>query len=746
MSDVATSEFRPNASLVRRLLPGLAILVIIPLCAAMILLWQQHGQRMGELISEDADELNTDLAMILKLQSAGLAAAIQPIAADHGVHTALEAGDAGPLLAAWQPVFTAMHRDNRISHLYFLDRNRVCLLRVHAPGQSGDRIDRFTAREAERTGRTASGLELGPRGTLSLRVVQPIFVRGSLVGYIELAKEIEDALGTLIGHMEEWQQMAVLIHKDHLDRQAWEESQVLLEREADWERLPRHVVMLASQGRLSDTVIRWADPAAEPSQREHAVEISEQGRRWRLMDVPLHDAAGVEIGDLLAMRDVTEERSALAWRLLMGGLAGCLLLAGVLLFVHHLLARADRQLSSQQSSLRNERWRLGSIIEATRAGTWEWDVLTGTVRVSERWAQILGYTCLDLGDLNRARWERFFHPDDLPVARGLVERHFSRELPFLDHECRLRHRDGHWVWIHCRGRVFTRSSAGAPLLMFGTHSDISARKHAEEEHLKLQQMKMARELGEMMHANRLVALGTLMAGLAHEFNHPAQVVLLNQKSLRSLVEACAKAAKDLEGPAVGLLTWSEVATIGPQMLDDMELATTQLSQLIENVQNYARPSEGLTQVVDYAVLTAVARSSLRLVASYARRCQVALIDEVDPAGSGQAGSSGLQQVVVNLLINAIQASRAGDSVTLACRRQDRQLILTVSDMGPGIGAAVLEKLGQPFITTRKSEGGNGLGLFICMQLVAEQGGTLELTPRETRGTLARVVYPDPGPT
>jgi polar amino acid transport system substrate-binding protein len=177
----------------------------------------------------------------------------------------------------------------------------------------------------------------------------------------------------------------------------------------------------------------------------------------------------------------------------------------------------------------------------------------------------------------------------------------------------------------------------------------------------------------------------------------------------------------------------------------MELATTQLNELIENVQNYARPSEGLCHAIDHTMLTSVARSSLRLVASYARRCQVALVSEVEPERGAPSGCGCLQQIVVNLLINAIQASPPGSSVSIACQRGEGSFGLTVTDSGRGVAPEVLARLGQPFVTTRKEHGGNGLGLFISMQIVAEQGGRLELTPREPRGTIARVVYPDASP-
>lgn len=604
---------RPAPSLVRRLLPSLVVLVAVPLCIAAVFMWQQHERRMGELIAEDADELGTDLAMILRLQTDGLATTAQSIANDAQVQRFLRERDAQGLLAAWQPAFTAMFRDKRIINLNFCDRDRICLARLNSPGQRGDRIQQHTMLEAERSGRTASGLEVGPRGNISLRVVQPVAGPEGPIGYVEVAKDFEDALDTLKEHMEEWRQMAVIVHKDRLDRQAWEDSQLVLGREADWDFMPHHVLALASQGHLPEVFAAWVDPSGQPTTRRGDGQVTVSERVWRIMDTPLRGAAGAEIGDLLAMRDITDDRNSLLWRLAIGGSAA-LAVAVVLAFVHRLLVRADQRITAQQ-----------------------------------------------------------------------------------------------------------------------------------EETLRLQQQKMARELGELMHANRLVALGTLMAGLAHEFNHPAQVVLLNQKSLRCMVEACADAAKGLEGPAVGLLSWSEVAAIAPQLLDDMELATSQLSELIENVQNYARPSEGLCHAISYPMLTAVSRSSLRMVASYARRCQVALVDEVEAADEPQAGCGCLQQIVINLLINAIQASPPGGSVSIACQRSGGSISLTVSDSGPGIDPEVLAKLGQPFNTTRKAQGGNGLGLFICRQIVAEQGGRLELTPREPRGTMARVVYPDANP-
>ena len=70
---------------------------------------------------------------------------------------------------------------------------------------------------------------------------------------------------------------------------------------------------------------------------------------------------------------------------------------------------------------------------------------------------------------------------DLIHSYELLDQHFSGELPYYDCECRVKHKDGHWVWIHDRGRLVTRTSEGKPLMMFGTHTDISNRKQAEKD-------------------------------------------------------------------------------------------------------------------------------------------------------------------------------------------------------------------------------------------------------------------------
>jgi two-component system, cell cycle sensor histidine kinase and response regulator CckA len=131
-------------------------------------------------------------------------------------------------------------------------------------------------------------------------------------------------------------------------------------------------------------------------------------------------------------------------------------------------------------TLAGERRRLADIIGGTNVGTWEFDVNTGISVMSDRWAGILGYTREELSPVTIQKWNDLVHPDDLQGSNEALRQHFEGERDYYECELRMRHKNGSWVWILDRGRVHTWSDDGKPLLMSGTHQDITERKRAEE--------------------------------------------------------------------------------------------------------------------------------------------------------------------------------------------------------------------------------------------------------------------------
>jgi PAS domain S-box-containing protein len=129
-------------------------------------------------------------------------------------------------------------------------------------------------------------------------------------------------------------------------------------------------------------------------------------------------------------------------------------------------------------ALAQERARLARIIASTHAGEGEINVRTGELRMSERWAAMLGYTLQEIEPLARSAGSGLFHPDDLLAATTAMKRYLQGQAPVYELEHRMRHRDGHWVWLQGRGSVSQRDAQGRPEWVSGVHIDITERREA----------------------------------------------------------------------------------------------------------------------------------------------------------------------------------------------------------------------------------------------------------------------------
>ena len=144
-----------------------------------------------------------------------------------------------------------------------------------------------------------------------------------------------------------------------------------------------------------------------------------------------------------------------------------------------------------EQRLRDRRRRLASIIEGTGAGTWEWNVATGEVTYNENWAAMLGVPFDELLAAPGAPWHGCVHPEDRARVDLALEAHFADRSPRYESEMRVRHRDGHWVWVLSRGRLLTRTAEGANEWDFGTHLDLTASKR-QQEALRKSERRLAR--------------------------------------------------------------------------------------------------------------------------------------------------------------------------------------------------------------------------------------------------------------
>jgi diguanylate cyclase (GGDEF)-like protein len=249
---------------------------------------------------------------------------------DHDLRAALAAKDRQTLLEHAAPMFARMKSTYGISHFYFSGPDRVNILRVHEPPRYGDVIDRVTTKIAERTGATAYGVELGPIGTFTLRVVTPWFDERTrrLLGYVELGletPEIVDRIRKALGA-----HGFVLIRKQLLDRAGWEEGMRVFGRTPDWNRFPDYVVGSQSLPDIPPELAeRFARGDLQTAANEPVIEIAQAF--YRPLFVPIQDVGGHAVATAVLLVDVSQEINTARLALLLGAIA--YLAGGILLFV-----------------------------------------------------------------------------------------------------------------------------------------------------------------------------------------------------------------------------------------------------------------------------------------------------------------------------------------------------------------------------------------------------------------------------
>lgn len=264
-------------------------------------------------------------------------------------------------------------------------------------------------------------------------------------------------------------------------------------------------------------------------------------------------------------------------------------------------------------------------------------------------------------------------------------------------------------------------------------------KESALEDLRLHQDKLVQ-------ADKLASLGTLLSGVAHEINNPNGLIMLN---MPRFIEAFQAARPILEAHYLehgdfmfGCLKYSRMREELPLMLEETFNGARQIRRIVDDLKGFARRDDtGSTGTFD---LNEAVRTAVRLVDNTLRQATMRLsLNYADQLPAIRGNAQRIEQVVVNLLLNACQALEDNDKrivVTTFCNDQD-QVLLTVEDEGCGISAEHLPQLMDPFFTTKRESGGTGLGLWVSAGIVKEHGGALTFAPAAIKGTIVTLNLP-----
>lgn len=252
---------------------------------------------------------------------------------------------------------------------------------------------------------------------------------------------------------------------------------------------------------------------------------------------------------------------------------------------------------------------------------------------------------------------------------------------------------------------------------------------------------------EAIRASRLASLGELAAGVAHEINNPNALVRLNAELVKKSFNGALPILQehfDKHGDfALGGLEYTEVREELPHLFTEMLEGTDRIKNIVNDLKDFSRnDSPDHSDQID---LNELVQTSIRLIKNTIRNSTDHFSTDYAPQMPSLKGSfQRIEQVVVNLLINACQALSSKDKTIRVKTWADPvnlRSILQITDEGCGIEAEHLQHITEPFFTTKRKEGGTGLGLSVAIRIIDDHGGKLEFQSQPGQGTIVTLSLP-----
>jgi PAS domain S-box-containing protein len=467
---------------------------------------------------------------------------------------------------------------------------------------------------------------------------------------------------------------------------------------------------------------------------DYVLELNVGARNWNLLLHPRPDSMNAGL-----MHQATFA--------LVLGLLVTALLTGLLARSQANRRRSETAITHEQmlrDELLAEQYRLKEVVESTGVAIWEYDLVKRFLSVSERWHVVSGYTREELGDNVLASWLALVHPDDRPQISAIFANVATLQGDRFEYEYRMQQKDGQWMWIKSLAHVVARDANGKPTQVAGINLEVTRQKEAEGRIHALNTSLEAQMQEALTRSEARATLGTLIASVSHEMATPMGNSMMTASTLS------AQAQQFETQMAAGTLRKSELAQFVAQVRDGNTLLLRNLERAVALLKNFRQVAadQASEQRRSFDLKQSLREVLDTLAPSLKRHSHRVLLDA--PEGIKMDSYPGpLGQVLINIINNAylhafegmeqgrvhITATASGEQVTLVCK-----------DNGRGIAPETLEKMFQPFFSTRIGRGGTGLGMSIVENLVkATLGGSLDVQSAVGQGTTITITLPRVAP-
>jgi PAS domain S-box-containing protein len=380
------------------------------------------------------------------------------------------------------------------------------------------------------------------------------------------------------------------------------------------------------------------------------------------------------------------------------------------------VSRAEAERAQATAALRDSQNRLERAVRAGNVGLWEWSLRSNHVYYSAQWKRQLGCDENEIAADFEA-WRSRIHPEDLDRALAGINDYLRGQAPHLEIEYRCRHKDGSYRYMLAHATVLL-DDRSQQVALLGAHVDVT-------HHTELHQ--------QFLQAQKMESLGRLAGGIAHDFNN--LLTIINGTADLALLRLAAAGERDDD--------WRGVRDAG-------ERAATLTRQLLA----ISRKQVVQVEILDPNEVLGGIEGLLRRLIGEDVLLRVTLAPD---AGRVKADASQIEQVVVNLAVNARDAMPRGGMLTIETRPAEvvgtmmaaerspigpgRYVVLSVTDTGEGMDDDTRARAFEPFFTTKAPGKGTGLGLSTVFGIVRQCGGAIRLRSERGVGTTFEVYLP-----
>jgi PAS domain S-box-containing protein len=380
-----------------------------------------------------------------------------------------------------------------------------------------------------------------------------------------------------------------------------------------------------------------------------------------------------------------------------------------------------------EASLRESEESLRAIFEQAAVGVAQIETSTGRfIRVNQKYCDIVG---ISDEKMTATTFMAITHPDDLQVDLDNVERLKAGEIREFSMEKRYLRPDGSVVWVDLTVSPMWKIGK-EPKQHIAVVEDIGERKDAEAEREKLEVL--------LRHAQKMQAVGQLAGGVAHDFNNVLTAILGNVELLLPIME---------RGVEEGSMD------VGKSRLEEIKAAGQRAAALTRQLLTFARKDMVKAEVLDLGL---VVRGSQEMLRRLLREDIVLDVNTVAGTHCIRADAGQIEQVMMNLVLNARDAMPDGGTLTLTCADADLDdanasvhmdagpgphVMFAVSDTGVGMSKETTEHLFEPFFTTKPTGKGTGLGLATVYGILKQTGACILVESELGRGSTFKVYFP-----